>query len=128
MKNLFLMKIKYRITKLLGEIMEIKYNQRSYNYPSIIKGLIHEISKKDFDHFQIGYSDDDNYADFFKNDDTLIEFREDHIKETCENGDVIYWNYANICKIKVAKDIKAQNDEEDVFDDNDLWTGNRIQF
>ena len=28
--------------------MEIKYNQRSYNYTSIIKGLLHEISKKDF--------------------------------------------------------------------------------
>lgn len=108
--------------------MEIKYNQRSYNYPSLIKGLIHEISKKDFDHFQIIYADDDIYGEFLKNDDTLIEFREDHIKETCENGDVIYWNYANICKIKVAKDTNAQKEDENLFDDNDLWTGNRIQF
>lgn len=109
--------------------MEIKYNQRSYNYPSIIKGLLHEISKKDFDHFHIVYSND-NYGNFYKNEDKLIEFREDHIKETCENGDVIYWDYDNICKIKVAKnhEIESEKEETDVFDDNDLWTGNRIQF
>lgn len=111
-----------------GQYMEIKYNQRSYNYPSIIKGLLHEISKKDFDHFHIVYSND-NYGNFYKNEDKLIEFRDDHLKETCENGDVIYWDYENICKIKVTKNHEIQAEEEkDVFDDNDLWTGNRIQF
>lgn len=122
------MKFILKIIISRSETMEIKYNQRSYNYPSIIKGLIHEISKKDFDHFQIGYSDDDNYGDFYKDEDTLIEFREDHIKETCENGDVIYWNYANICTIKVFKDTKEPKEDEDLFEDNDMWTGNRIQF
>ena len=109
--------------------MEIKYNQRSYNYPSIIKGLLHEISKKDFDHFHIVYSGN-NIGNFYKDEDKLIEFREDHIKETCENGDVIYWEYSNICLIKVTKDHTKKEDEEeiDVFEDNDLWTGNRIQF
>ena len=116
------------IINLRSDSMEIKYNQRSYNYPSLIKGLIHEISKKDFDHFLIGYSDDDNFAEFFKNEDTLIEFREDHIKETCENGDVIYYNYANICQIKVIKDKTVEKEDEDLFEDNDMWTGNRIQF
>ena len=122
------MKIIFRTINNWSETMEIKYNQRSYNYPSIIKGLIHEISKKDFKYFQIGYSDDDNYGNFYKNEDTLIEFREDHIKETCENGDVIYWNYSNICTIKVIKDTETQEEDENLFEDNDLWTGNRIQF
>ena len=114
--------------KLTGDIMEIKYNQRSFSYPSLIKGLIHEISKQDFDYFQITYSD--ITGDFHKEDDTLIEFREDHIKETCENGDVIYWNYSNICKITVynSAQSKEDKDEFDAFDDDDLWTGNRIQF
>ncbi len=108
--------------------MEIKYNQRSYNYPSIIKGLLHEISKKDFEAFHIVYSKD-NCGNFYKNEDKLVEFREDHIKETCENGDVIYWDYGNISKIKVTKNQNTpKEDELDVFDDNDLWTGNRIQF
>ena len=109
--------------------MEIKYNQRSYNYPSIIKGLLHEISKKDFDHFHIVYYGD-NVGNFYKSENKLIEFREDHIKETCENGDVIYWEYSNICVIKVTKDhsMKESEEEIDVFEDNDLWTGNRIQF
>ena len=106
--------------------MEIKYNQRSFSYPSLIKGLIHEISKKDFDYFEIAYSND-NYGDFHKEDDTLVEFRDDHIKATAENGDVTYWNYSNICRIFVSKTQEPQ-DEVDLFDDDDLWTGNRIQF
>ncbi|MBQ6512581.1 hypothetical protein [Methanobrevibacter sp.] len=109
--------------------MEIKYNQRSFTYPSLIKGLIHEVTKKDFDYFQIIY-DENNYGDFHKEEDTLIEFREDHIKETCENGDVIYWNYSNICKIAVFKNEESKENKAtlDEFDDDDLWTGNRIQF
>ncbi|MBQ2832241.1 hypothetical protein [Methanobrevibacter sp.] len=109
--------------------MEIKYNQRSFSYPSIIKGLIHEVSKKDFDFFQIVYSND-NYGDFYKEEDTLIEFREDHIKETCENGDVIYWNYSNISRIVVSNNSQSKEDKEetDVFEDDDDWTGHRIQF
>lgn len=107
--------------------MEIEFNQRYYSYPSIIKGLIHEISKKDFDYFKIIYSHD-NFGDFFKDENTLIEFREDHIKETCENGDVKYWNYSNICEILVSKTKETKKEEVDVFDDDDLWTGNRIQF
>lgn len=108
--------------------MEIKYNQRSFSYPSLIKGLIHEVTKKDFDYFQITYSD--ITGDFHKKDDTLIEFREDHIKETSENGDVTYWNYSNICKITIfnSSQSKDDKDEFDAFDDDDLWTGNRIQF
>ena len=107
--------------------MEIKYNQRSFTYPSLIKGLIHEITKKDFDYFKIVYNDN-NFGDFHKEEDTLIEFREDHIKETTENGDVIYWNYSNICKLAVFKNSKPEEEEYDAFDDDDLWTGNRIQF
>lgn len=107
--------------------MEIEYNQRSFSYPSLIKGLIHEISKKDFDYFEIAYSNE-NYGDFHKEDNILIEFREDHIKQTSENGDVTYWNYANICKIFVSKTQEAKAEEIDLFDDDDLWTGNRIQF
>ena len=85
--------------------------------------------QKDFDYFQIIY-DENNYGDFHKEEDTLIEFREDHIKETCENGDVIYWNYSNICKIAVFKNEESKENKAtlDEFDDDDLWTGNRIQF
>ena len=108
--------------------MELEYNQRYYSYPSIIKGLIHEVSKKDFDYFQIVFTND-NFDEFHKDDQTLIEFREDHIKKTDENGDVTYWNYSNICRIFVSKTKGGEKEEDiDVFDDDDLWTGNRIQF
>ena len=69
-----------KINIIIGDIMEIKYNQRSFSYPSLIKGLIHEVTKKDFDYFQLVYSD--ITGDFHKEEDTLIEFREDHIKGT----------------------------------------------
>lgn len=125
----YILNCKLRFTKNLWRyIMELEYNQRYYSYPSIIKGLIHEVSKKDFDYFQIVYAND-NFDEFHKDDKTLIEFREDHIKKTDENGDVTYWNYSNICRIFVSKTQGLEEDEDiDVFDDDDLWTGNRIQF
>lgn len=108
--------------------MEIK-NITGKNYPPLIRDLVDELLKDDFVHFKILCANEVHHFD--KDEDTVIEFQETYVKETRDNGDMLYIAYPDIFRVKLYRDKEQYIEDEkkfNAFDDNDLWTGNRIQF
>ena len=108
--------------------MEIKHNKGG-NYPALIADLIEELIKDDFVHFKVLSASEVHH--FHKEEDTIIQFEEDYMKETRDNGDMLYLAYADIFRVKLYRDAAQYIEDEkraDAFNDDDDWTGNRIQF
>jgi hypothetical protein len=110
------------------DIMEIKEN-KSVNYPPLIEDLVEELLKDDFVHFKILCANEVHH--FNKEDDSIIEFQETYMKEISANGDMLYIAYPDIFRAKLYRDIEKYIEDEkkfNAFNDDDDWTGNRIQF
>ena len=108
--------------------MEIKSN-KSANYPLLIDDLVKELLKDDFVHFKILCANEVHH--FNKEDDSIIEFEETYVKETSGNGDMLYIPYPDIFRVKLYRDMEQYLEDEkkfNAFNDDDDWTGNRIQF
>ncbi len=111
-----------------GLNMEIKSNKNA-NYPLLIDDLVKELLKDDFVHFKILCGSEVHH--FNKEDDSIIEFEETYVKETSENGDMLYIPYPDIFRVKLYRDMDQYLEDEkkfNAFNDDDDWTGNRIQF
>jgi len=107
--------------------MEIKRNEGA-KYPLLIKDLVKELLKDDFVHFKILCANEVHH--FSKEDDSIIEFQETYMKETRDNGDMLYIAYPDIFRAKLYRDMNQYLEDErkfNAFNDDD-WTGNRIQF
>ena len=101
----------------------------SENFPPYIKDLVYELLKGDFVHFKILCANEVHH--FNKEEDTIIEFAETYVKETRDNGDMLYIAYPDIFRVKLYRDMEQYIEDEkkyNAFNDDDLWTGNRIQF
>ncbi|MBQ2225974.1 MAG: hypothetical protein II426_00255 [Methanobrevibacter sp.] len=108
--------------------MEIKYD-KTKKHPPLIDDLVNELLKDDFVHFKILCANEVHH--FNKDEDTVIEFEDTYVKETRDNGDMLYIAYPDIFRVKLYRDLEQYLEDEkraDAFEDNDLWTGNRIQF
>jgi len=108
--------------------MEIK-SSKATSYPPLIKDLVKELLKDDFVHFKILCANEVHH--FNKDTDCIIEFEETYMKETSANGDMLYIAYPDIFRVKLYRDIEQYIEDEkkaDAFNDDDDWTGNRIQF
>ena len=107
--------------------MEIKH-EKGNDYPPMIKDLIDELVKDDFMHFKVLSASEVHH--FHKEDDSIIQFEEEYMKETRDNGDMLYLDYADIFRVKLYRDAEQYIEDEKkamAFDDDD-WIGNRIQF
>ena len=112
----------------MRDFMEIK-SGKSKNYPPLIKDLVTELLKDDFVHFKILCANEVHH--FNKEEDTIIQFEETYVKETKDNGDMLYIAYPDIFRVKLYRDVEQYLEDEkkfNAFNDDDLWTGNRIQF
>ena len=118
--------------------MEIKSN-KSANYPLLIDDLVKELLKDDFVHFKILCAnevhhfnkEDDSIIEFEETYVKVIEFEETYVKETSGNGDMLYIPYPDIFRVKLYRDMEQYLEDEkkfNAFNDDDDWTGNRIQF
>ena len=108
--------------------MEVKKNQNA-KYPPLIKDVVDELLKDDFIHFKLLCANEVHH--FNKETECIIEFQEEYMKETRDNGDMLYIAYPDIFRAKIYRDVNQYIEDEkraDAFEDNDLWTGNRIQF
>ena len=108
--------------------MEIKDN-KGLDYPPLIGDLVKELLKDDFVHFKILCANEIHH--FNKDDDSIIDFQETYMKETSANGDMLYIAYPDIFRVKLYRDMEQYMEDQkkyDAFNDDDLWTGNRIQF
>jgi hypothetical protein len=108
--------------------MQIKCNKEE-KLPPLIEDLVNELQKDDFVHFKILCANEVHH--FHKEDDTIIEFQLTYVKETRPNGDMLYIAYPDIFRVKLYRDINQYMEDEkkyNAFNDEDLWTGNRIQF
>ena len=108
--------------------MKIK-SSKSTDYPPLIKDLVTELLKDDFVHFKILCANEVHH--FNKEDDTVIIFEATYVKEIRDNGDILYIAYPDIFRVKVYRDMEQYIEDEkkfNEFNDDDLWTGNRIQF
>ena len=106
----------------------IKYD-KTKKHPPLIDDLVNELLKDDFVHFKILCANEVHH--FNKDEDTVIEFEDTYVKETRDNGDMLYIAYPDIFRVKLYRDLEQYLEDEkraDAFEDNDLWTGNRIQF
>ncbi len=108
--------------------MEIKDN-KGLDYPPLIGDLVKELLKDDFVHFKILCANEIHH--FNKDDDSIIDFQETYMKETSANGDMLYIAYPDIFRVKLYRDMEQYLEYENkfnAFNDDDDWTGNRIQF
>lgn len=108
--------------------MEIKFNKGA-DCPDMIKDLVTELLKDDFVHFKLLCANEAHH--FNKEDESIILFEEDYMKETSANGDMLYIDYADIYRAKLYRDAAQYIEDEkkaNAFNDDDDWTGNRIQF
>ena len=108
--------------------MEIKENKKA-NYSLLIKEMIKEQLKDDFKKKKILCANEVHH--FNKEDGSVIEFEETYVKETSENGDMLYIPYPDIFRVKLYRDMDQYLEDEkkfNAFNDDDDWTGNRIQF
>lgn len=104
--------------------MRIKQDQR-LKYPSMIKDFLDELTKGDFTFFQL--SCENEVHSFYNENESTVEFKNDYLKETDDEGEIFYLDYSKICSIVLSK---TETDDEDIdsFNDDDDWTGHRIQF
>ena len=108
--------------------MEIK-KIKGADYPAMIDDLVKELLKDDFVHFKLLCANEVHH--FNKEDDSIIEFAESYMKEISANGDMLYIAYPDIFRAKLYRDMAQYLEDEkkaDAFNDDDDWTGNRIQF
>lgn len=108
--------------------MEIK-NIKDKDYPPMIEDLVTELLKDDFVHFKLLCANEVHH--FNKDDESVIEFQGTYMKETSANGDMLYIAYPDIFRAKLYRDVEQYLEDErkaDAFNDDDDWTGNRIQF
>ena len=108
--------------------MEIK-STKGAAYPPLIKDLVTELLKDDFVHFKILCGNE--VHNFNIEEDTIIEFEETYMKETRDNGDMLYIPYPDIFRVKLYRDVEQYLEDEkkfNAFTTDDDWTGNRIQF
>ena len=107
--------------------MKIKLN-KDKDYPPMIKDFVEELSNNDFVYFQL--SSETDIHNFYKEEESVIEFRKDFLKEVNEDGEIYYLKYDSISYM-IMSNNEAQEDNDDLeanaFNDDD-WTGNRIQF
>lgn len=105
--------------------MQIKHNKR-IKYPSMIEDFIGELTKNEFTYFQL--SCENEIHSFYDETESTVEFKENFLKETDEEGEIFYLDYDKISTIVLSKTSKTEEkDEFDSFSDED-WTGDRIQF
>lgn len=108
--------------------MEIEFD-KTKSYPPLIEDLVDELLKDDFVHFKILCANEVHH--FNKEDNTVIKFAQTYVKETRENGDMLYIAYPDIFRVKLYRDMSQYLEDQkkaDIFNDNDDWTGNRIIF
>ena len=108
--------------------MEIKDN-KGLDYPPLIGDLVKELLKDDFVHFKILCANEIHH--FNKDDGSIIDFQETYMKETSANGDMLYIAFPDIFRVKLYRDMEQYLEDEkkfNAFNDDDDWTGNRIQF
>ena len=108
--------------------MEIKSSKEA-KYPPLIKDLVNELLKNDFVHFKILCANEVHH--FNIEDDSIISFKETYMKETSSNGDMLYIPYPDIFRVKLYRDLEQYIEDEkkfNAFNDEDNWTGHRIQF
>ena len=102
--------------------MEIKDN-KGLDFPPLIDDLVKELLKDDFVHFKILCANEIHH--FNKEDDSIIDFQETYMKETSAIA------YPDIFRVKLYRDMEQYLEDEkkfNAFNDDDDWTGNRIQF
>ncbi|WP_297828281.1 hypothetical protein [uncultured Methanobrevibacter sp.] len=107
--------------------MEIEFD-KTKTYPPLIEDLVNELLKDDFVHFKILCANEVHH--FSKDEDTIIKFEQTYVKETRDNGDMLYIAYPDIFRVKLYRDMSQYLEDEkkaDAFNDFD-WTGNRIIF
>ena len=108
--------------------MEIKRDDK-VKYPSMIDDLVEELLKDDFVHFKLLCANE--VHDFNKETECIIEFKDKYMKEIRDNGDMLYIAYPDIFRAKLYRDVTQYIEDEkkaNAFNDDDDWTGNRIQF
>ena len=113
---------------IYGDIMEIKA-EKGIKYPPLIKDLVKELLKDDYVHIKVLCGSE--VHNFDKESDAIIEFKETYFKETSANGDMLYIPYPDVFRIKLYRDMAKYLEDEkkfNAFNDDDDWTGNRIQF
>ncbi|MDO5823975.1 hypothetical protein [Methanobrevibacter sp.] len=107
--------------------MKIEYN-KNIEYPPLIEDLVSELLKDDFVHFKILCANEVHH--FNKEEDTIIKFESTYVKETRDNGDMLYIAYPDIFRVKLYRDASQYLEDKkksDAFNEVD-WTGNRIIF
>ncbi len=107
--------------------MKIKHDKEK-DYPPMIKDFVEELLNDDFVYFQLSCETD--IHNFYKEEESVIEFRKDFLKEVNDDGEIFYLKYDDISYIVLSNnEVKEENDdlEASAFNDDD-WTGNRIQF
>ncbi len=107
--------------------MKIEFD-KTKTYPPLIEDLVNELLKDDFVHFKILCANEVHH--FSKDEDTIIKFEQTYVKETRDNGDMLYIAYPDIFRVKLYRDMSQYLEDEkkaDAFNDFD-WTGNRIIF
>lgn len=105
--------------------MHIKQNKQ-IKYPSMIQDFIDELTKNEFTYFQL--SCENEVHSFYNENDSTLEFKQNFLKETDKEGEIFYLAYESILSIVLSKNAEEEKDELDTFNDDDDWTGNRIQF
>lgn len=105
--------------------MHIKQNKQ-IKYPSMIQDFIDELTKNEFTYFQL--SCENEVHSFYNENDSTLEFKQNYLKETDEDGEIFYLTYESILSMVLSKNAEEEKDELDTFNDDDDWTGNRIQF
>lgn len=107
--------------------MEIEFDKNK-TYPPLIEDLVNELLKDDFVHFKILCANEVHH--FSRDEDTVIKFEQTYVKETRDNGDMLYIAYPDIFRVKLYRDMSQYLEDEkkaDAFSELD-WTGNRIIF
>ena len=99
---------------------------KEIKYPDMIQDFLGEVMKNEFKFFQ--FSCENEVHTFYSETESTVEFKHEYLKETDEEGEIFYLNYESISSIVLSKNEASEEDELDTFNDDDDWTGNRIQF
>ena len=67
--------------------MRIKQNNR-IKYPGMIQDFLDELTKNEFTYFQL--SCENEVHSFYNENDSTVEFNEDYLKETDDDGEIFF--------------------------------------